>query len=117
MGGKRQPPSELTFKVELGGEETQVFHYRSGIVFRVDDHKVFRDLMDCLIRELLKGKSLDCPDVDLIRGKLHLTLRRMLWAGDSVLSFFDFSFDMFSSTSVGVLPIYHSRRWDIYSGW
>lgn len=113
LGGQRSPPRSATYDVVLAGKNVKVFHFRSGFIFRVDDHKMFRDVMDTLVYHLSDGESDDSSKVLKIRGLLHKILRKMIFPGDSVLSFLPFDSALPWNHE---LPLFHQRRFDAYNG-
>lgn len=109
MGGRRQPGANFIFQMKLGDEDdVDVFHFRSGIILRVDDHKEFRDVIDDVIQKLVKGTSIESSEVEVLRGKLHQLLRKMFFPGDSILSFFEFDV---SIRDIVKLTQFHSKKW------
>lgn len=113
LGDRREPEEQYVFQMELGEKTTDVFHYRSGIILRVDDHVDIGHLIEEVVKLLIDGSSIDAVEVEFLRAKIHQLLRRMFFPGDSVLSFFDLAADPYTS---GLITVFHKKRWDAYFG-
>lgn len=116
MGGQRDPDeSKYVFSLVLGVDKvpTKCFHYRSGLIIRLDDHKEFFDIIDKMAQDTIEGMSWEAEELTFLRGKAHHLLRKMMWPGDSILTFFDLSTGL---NEKPVLPVFHEKRWNCYFG-